>query len=139
MVAFFNSHLSTVDVIFRIIALSGIISAIWWNVKAAKGVPIVAQSKWAVAGLASIYFVLYMVLLFSNISQASWASITGGIAIIQWQVVWVSPAKATLKGATQIGQAFETEVNSRLKAIGDEFIARSEERMASTTSEGDEQ
>ena len=82
------------------------LAAIWCNVVAVHGgVLETVKLRAATAMLACIYFVANVVLLFSNINPATWSDLLRGIGVLAVPIVWVLPARMSVRMALKIREA----------------------------------
>jgi hypothetical protein len=80
--------------------------AIFWNVAAAMcGVAEAVKVRAASAALAIVYFAANVVLLFTHVNPARWSDLMRGVAILAIPIVWVIPARLSVKMAQRIRNA----------------------------------
>lgn len=111
----FNSHLTSSDIWVGLLNLCGIVYAMYWNYKASKmGLGAIFVTRIRVVAIAFVYFLAYLILLFSNVDPAHWSGTLRYFGILAWIYVWAIPAKAAYEVAHHLGKALEEKVFERL-------------------------
>lgn len=115
-----NDALTGVDIFFLIINMIGIFYATYWNLQVVKEGSF-NKPAIAVVVLLGIYFIGYLVLMFSDISPITWSSIFRGVSPLAWLYVWAEPPKSWVKSHFTIKNQtdqIEEHVRKTIKEIG---------------------
>jgi hypothetical protein len=82
------------------------LAAVWCNVDAVRhGVLEAVKVRAATAALALIYFVANVVLLFSHVNPATWSDLLRGVGTLAIPIVWVAPARMSVRIGAKIRDA----------------------------------
>ena len=80
--------------------------AIWWNADATlNGVVEGVRMRAATTVLAIIYLVANSVLLFSTVKPGAWSDVMRGVQVLTIPIVWVLPARMSVRMAEKIRNA----------------------------------
>jgi hypothetical protein len=80
--------------------------AVFWNVAAARcGVAEGVRLRAATAALALVYMAANITLLFSTVNPARWSDLLRGVSIAALPVVWIQPARLSVRMARKIREA----------------------------------
>ena len=109
----FNSHMSGVDIAFGFANMIGISYAIYRNVRGSK-TSIFSKHLSNIAILSSIYFIAYIILMFSELDQASWSSVMRGVSVLAWFYVWPAAEHLGSKIQEELPDQLEKEVLRRM-------------------------
>lgn len=110
----FNKELGGMDILFITLNLCGAGFATVWNFRAGK-TGILREPRYLVSALAMVYFLAYLVLLFTHVVPTWWSHTLRGLGLITWFYVWVQPARLGIGAQEEIGRRLEQEV---LQQIG---------------------
>ena len=92
-----NDSLSILENFIIWVNFFGAAFALYINRKAFKqGIPRLRRSHLLIAGLATIYCIGYLLLLFSDIQFLVWSSAFRGVSILVWPIVWAMPALSSV-------------------------------------------
>lgn len=88
-----NDNLGVAENIVLWFNLVGSLASIYFNIKAFKvGIPRFRKIALMVAGLALLFSLGYIHLIFFEPNYMVWAAISRGIAMVAWPIVWIWPA-----------------------------------------------
>lgn len=80
--------------------------AIWWNADATlNGVAEGVRMRAATTVLSIIYLVANCVLLFSTVKPGAWSDVMRGVQLLTIPIVWVLPARMSVRMADKIRDA----------------------------------
>lgn len=95
--------------------------AFWFNRKAYKsGIPQLRKSAFLTAWLAVLYVAAYLFLILTNADFFAWSGLIRGISIVAWIIVWIQPARVSVK----VWKAYPTDIRDEMRLTEENKFGR---------------
>lgn len=82
--------------------------ALYWTFRASRESFAALRSRYAaIATLAAMFLVSYLVLLFLPVDETAWIDFTRGMGFVCWFTVWAEPARRLIRASKKLDASIE--------------------------------
>lgn len=88
--------------------LGGSLYAFYWTFRASRDSFITMRTRYAaVATLAAMFVIAYLVLIFVPVDESAWVDFTRGMGFVCWFMVWAEPARHLVSFSKKLDRCIE--------------------------------